>query len=124
MPRIFLSRRHWIIVAVLLTLVAAGWQSAHHVHLPGELAHHSDELQHSALHAHPGDQHPDEDAEACDLCLQFSRLPAPAAPPIALVRVDRLQRVALAHTRLSPRIEPIPGAHRARGPPASHANVA
>lgn len=112
-------RRAWIIAAALLSLGTAAWQNANHLHLP-EVApdqeHHGESASH---HSHSG-----EDPETCELCLQFSRLPAPPGLSLPPLRHDFAQRIAAAPPSRTLRTEQIAHAHRARGPPAAIVTVA
>ncbi len=122
----FRHRRPWLVAAALFSLCVAGWQNAHHLHL-AEGNQHVAEVHAGATDTHEeGHEHPhhDEGAATCDLCLQFSRLPAP--PPLSFppLRHDFVQRLVSALAPAVIRIEPIPDAHRARGPPALHVTVA
>lgn len=117
----FRHRRPWLVAAALLSLCVAGWQHAHHLHLP-------EGTHTAAAHADTADTH-DHDhhqngAENCDLCLQFSRLPAP--PPLSFppLRHEFALRLTAAPSPAVSRVEPTSDAHRARGPPAIHATVA
>jgi hypothetical protein len=119
-------RRPWLVAAALLSLCVAGWQNAHHLHLPAD-AHPVADVHGGAMDTHEHrheHSHPDEGAATCDLCLQFSRLPAP--PPLSFPPLRHefaLRLTALPSPAASP-FEPTPDAHRARGPPESHRAVA
>jgi hypothetical protein len=119
MPQLPRHRRAWIIAAAMLSLGVAAWQNAHHVHVPAiaQVHEHCDG-------SHPEHSRHDDGAGFCDLCLQFSRLPAPPDLSIPPPRHDLAWRLATTHPPRAPRTEQISDAHRARGPPAARVTVA
>ena len=119
MPKFPRHRRAWIIAAAMLSLGVAAWQNAHHVHVPSV----------AESHEHCGESHAehsrhDDAGESCDLCLQFSRLPAPPGLSVPPPRHDFAWRLATPHPPPVPRTAQTFDAHRARGPPAALVTVA